>query len=166
MEDLSRFEITDDKAAQWALRKIGEARKEQDRLLALVDAEFERLAGERAMLREKCEQDTAYLTDALRRYFEIVEHRQTKTRESYKLLGGSLIFKKPAAKMVQDEAALIERLADTPFVETVTKLRWGEYKKTLEVAGYVVVDTATGEVVPDVRVEITPGEFVVEVDKL
>ena len=163
--DEKTWTITNDSTAQWALRKIAEARKERDRLVALADEEIKRITAERTMAVDRCDSETAYLQDALRRYFETVEHKETKTKESYKLLGWSLVFKKPAVKMVQDEAALLERLANTPFVETVTKLRWGEYKKTLEVAGDVVVDTTTGEIVPDVRVETTPGEFVVEVDR-
>lgn len=42
MEELEireQFEITDDSTAEWAIKKIIEAKKERQRLLELVDAE-------------------------------------------------------------------------------------------------------------------------------
>lgn len=158
------FEITNDKTAQWALNKIREARAERDRLAELAQSEIERLTAFINDLCEKCDRDTAYLTDALRRYFEIVTPKETKTKASYKLIGGALTFKKPKPTFDYDVSTLIEALRGTEYVEAVETLHWGAYKKRLEVVDGKAVDTATGEVVDGVTISETPGEFVVEVD--
>lgn len=163
MEETQRFAITNDQTAEWALRKIKEARQERDRIVSLAQSEIERLTGIIKSATDTCDRDTAYFQDELRRYFETVTPKETKTKASYKLLSGTLIYKKPTIQMEPDKDKLIERLRGTEYVKTSETFAWGEYKKRLAVADGIVVDTQTGEALEDVTASEKPGEFEVEV---
>ena len=101
----------------------------------------------------------------LQQYFATVEHKSTKTQESYELPSGKLRLKYPKEKFKIDDSKLLEWLKDNAMIEYIdTKIspKWGEFKKTVAVVGNKVV-TEEGQVVEGVTVEMTEPEFVVEV---
>ena len=160
--------IDDDTKANWALKKIREATAEADRLKAIITAERDELAAKEQKINEKLDRDTGYLKSLLYGYFETVEHKATKTQESYKLLDGSLVYKKPARKIVkpENEAQLVAYLegAAPDMIETVKKAAWGEFKKVLTVdEGGTVINAETGEVLDFIGTEETAGSFDVKV---
>lgn len=162
------FVIDNDNKANWAIKKIKEATAEADRLLAIVAAEREELDAKEQAIEDKLENDTKYLKSLLYGYFETVESKETKTQKSYKLLDGSLIFKKPAMKIVkpEEDTALIDYLEKNApaLVETVKKPAWGEFKKTLAVSDAgEVLDTNTGEILDFVKAEESEAVFDVKV---
>ena len=154
MED---FKVTDDKTADWAITQIHEAEDERDRLINLAEEQIEDLKNRIEDLKAKCDNDTAYLRSLLIEYFNTVPHKETKTQESYKLLSGTLVYKKPTVKINHDDEKLIEWLSETEYVETKRTLKWGDYKKNLTVDGEAVIDTETGEVVEACSVEEVPS---------
>lgn len=144
-----RFEIDDDGKAEWALKKIKEAEAE-----ILNWRSYYKDSLEKIERRQNSRID--YLKHLLKRYFNGVPHHDTKTQSSYDLPSGKLIEKRPGPKYETDDAVLVPWLKEnglTDFVKTEIKEKaaWGEFKKTVTVAGENVV-TEDGEIVPGVTV--------------
>ena len=153
------FKIDNDKKADWAIAQIKEAEDERDRLITLAEEQINDLKNRIEELNTKCDNDTAYLKSLLAIYFETVPSKETKTQKTYKLLSGTLVFKKPGVKINHDDEKLIEFLEGTEFVETKKSLKWGEYKKILTISGDDVIDSETGEVVKACSIEDVPASF-------
>ena len=108
MEDFEvreQFEITDDSTAEWALKKIIEAKKERQRLLDLVDAEKQNLDIKKEQINKRYETDTGFLLSKLNTYLDTVDRKKTKTQETYQLLSGKLVRKFAKQKLVPDKEA-------------------------------------------------------------
>lgn len=88
------FRITDDRCADWAIRKIADERSEYDRLKALADEQIAAINEKVAAARKRMENGTSYLTSCLADFFATVPHKETKTTEKYRLISGTLTFKK------------------------------------------------------------------------
>lgn len=157
MEDT--FRIENDKTADWAITQIHEMEDERDRLIALAEDQIEDLKNRIEELKAKCDNDTKFLKSCLAMYFETVPSKETKTQKSYKLLSGTLVFKKPSVKINYDDDKLLEFLDGTEFVETKKSLKWGEYKKVLTISGEDVIDSETGEIVEACSIEEVPASF-------
>lgn len=142
------WRITDDGCADWACRKIAEEKAELDRIRELAEAQIQKIE------------------EKLAEYFETVPHKATKTKESYRLLSGTLTRKYGGAQMKQDDAQLVQYLKDSgqlEFIKTEEKPKWGEFKKRLEIMGGSVVDKETGEIVEAVQIIEKPDTFSVDV---
>lgn len=138
------FRITDDRCADWAIRKIADERSEYDRLKALADEQI-------AAINEKV---------------ATVPHKETKTTEKYRLLSGTLTFKKGTTKTKLDETKLVPWLKANGYGELVKveeSTRWADLKKLLSYTGDIATLTETGEIVEGVTVYETPGIFTVDV---
>lgn len=159
----TEFRVDNDRKADWALERIAEAESERDRLLALAQQEIDELKAEMEKIAEKYDRDTGYLKACLKEYFATVDSKETKTQATYKLLHGSLVWKKPKQKINHDDAELLKALAGTEYIETKESVKWGEYKKNLTIQDGQVIDTTTGELVTGCSVEDEPGEFSVKV---
>lgn len=154
------FVIKDDKTADWAIKMIAEAEAERDRLINLANEQIDELKERIEALGKSCDSDTAFLKSALFEYFGTVPHKETKTQSSYKLLSGSLVFKKPSIKINHDDEKLIAALDGTEFVEVKKSLRWTEFKKNLTITEEgEVLDTTTGELIDACTVEEVPATF-------
>lgn len=163
-----RFSVNDDKAANWAIKKIKEKVAEADRLKAIIAAEREELAAKEQAINERLDNETKYLKSLLFTYFGTVAHKETKTQESYKLLDGNLIFKKPSQKLVPDKEKLLAYLKANnmpEFVKVKEEVDWASYKKECEISDGKAVNVQTGDILPDdiVTVEEDPGSFDVKV---
>lgn len=160
------FVIDNDTKANWALKKIREATAEADRLKAIITAEREELKTKEAEIDDRLKSETGYLKGMLLSYFGNVEHKKTKTQESYKLLDGSLVYKLPVRKIIQpDDAELIKYLEETApmLVTTVKKPAWGEFKKNLTLTDDGVFDSTTGEKLDFIKTEESEASFDVKV---
>lgn len=165
-EENTEFTINSDNLANWAVKKIKEEQAEHDRLVGIAKAEIEEITKQIEKLDQSLESKTGFLKSKLFEYFAKVEHKQTKTQESYKLLDGSLVWKKPATKIVKgnDEAwdtALLSYLEESQpeLVEIIKKPLWNEFKKNLAINDGQVVDMATGEVLDFIKAAEDPGKF-------
>lgn len=157
----TEFTIDSDEKAEWALKKVLAAKKEKERLTALIDAERARLDSAQEGVDKRYENDTSYLLFKLGEYFKTVEHKETKTQESYQLLSGKLVFKKPTQKLEQQEEALLEWCKENApeYVRTKQSVEWGQIKRCMKIVGESVIYDATGEIVQGVAVAETAGTF-------
>lgn len=156
------FKIDNDEMADWALRKIKKDEEELNRLNDIAEAEISRLKALQEANVERFNQKTERLKNYLFEYFRSVEHKETKTQESYKLLSGSLILKKASTAFEKDDEALVGYLKKNGFedmIKTVETPKWADFKKRLQVSGDKVVDPETGEVVDGITVVEKPESF-------
>lgn len=133
------FRITDDRCADWAIRKIADERSEYDRLKALADEQIAAINEKVAAARKRMENGTSYLTSCLADFFATVPHKETKLVPWLKANGYGELVK----------------------VEEST--RWADLKKLLSYTGDIATLTETGEIVEGVTVYETPGIFTVDV---
>lgn len=165
MED---FKVTDDKTADWALTKIHEAEDERDRLIALAESQIAELKNKIEDLKSKCENETGFLRSCLAMYFETVKSKETKTQKTYKLLSGTLVFKKPSIKINHDDEALLNYLSENDgedFIKIKKSVDWAEFKKNLTISDDgEVIDTELGIAIPAdaCSVEEVPASFTVK----
>lgn len=159
------FRIADDSAADWALQKIATERRELARLEELGKAQIAVVEEKLAAARRRCENNTAFLIGKLGQYFDTVEHRKTKTQESYRLLSGTLILKRGKPKAEHDDEKLAEWLQANGYGQYIKPApKWGEVKGLLNLGpGSVVTMAETGEVVDGVTVVQLPDTFDVKV---
>lgn len=159
--ETSDFAIETDEMAEWALKKVLAAKKEKERLSDLIDKEREALDRKQEEIDKRYENDTSYLIFKLNEYFQKVEHKETKTQESYQLLSGKLVFKKPTQKMEQQKEALLEwcKVNAPEYVRTEQSVEWGQIKKCMKIVGDAVIYDTTGEIVSGVTVSETAGTF-------
>ena len=161
------FVVDNDAKADWALRKITEEKEEYDRIRQLAEEQRARIDQKEEAAKRRFEQRTSYLKSLLNVYFQQVPHKRTKTKESYRLLSGSLVLKLPPPKAAYDEDELVQYLKDNKMpdlVKTEEKAKWGEFKKLLDLSlGTHPVIKDTGELVECIRLEEMPPRFEVEV---
>lgn len=160
------FAIDNDGKADWAIRKIAEEQAELDRLEAVAQQQKAEIDQRIEAERKRIEQRTSYLRAELERYFDTVPHRKTKTKESYRLLSGSLTRKKGGVEYTRDDkklAAWMQHNGYADLVKTEPKPAWGMFKKLLTPTESGAVTLAeTGEVVDGVIAEQKPDTFSVE----
>ena len=164
MEDIEikeQFEITDDSAAEWALKKVLEAKEERQRLLDLIESEKDRLDAKKEQVEKKYESNTGYLLSKLNEYFETVTKRKTKTQESYQLLSGKLVRKFAKQKLTPNKEALLQWCKENApeCIKTTEEASWSDVKSKLIICDGAVVYAETGELVNCVSVDEVPPVF-------
>lgn len=158
------FQIDNDNLADWAIKKIKEEEAERDRVIAIAKDQIEELNFKINNINEQCENKTRFLRGCLNRYFETVPHKETKTQESYKLLSGSLVLKKPSQKITYNEENLLSYLDQNDgaeFIKTKRSVDWTEFKKSLIIQGDSVIDKDLGLILDSgiCSVEEVPASF-------
>lgn len=154
------FTIDNDQKAEWAIRRIMEARK---------DAEVWEKFYKDAMLkvRKQAEETEAYMTSLLQAYFCTVPHKRTKTQESYALPSGKLVIKAQQPKYSVDDAAACAWLSDSnmeDYIKIEKRVDWVQLKKSVSVLddGSVMLN-GTGELINGITAEIREPSFVVDI---
>lgn len=153
------FRITDDRCADWAIRKIAEERSEYNRLKDLADQQKAAIEEKVEAARRRMENGTAFLTSCLADFFNTVPHKTTKTTEKYRLLSGTL-------KATVDDAKLVPWLRENGYgdlVKVEESAKWGELKKLLAYTGEIATIQSTGEIVEGVTAYETPATFTVDI---
>ena len=152
------FVIDTDAKAEWALKKIREARADRDKWVAWYTDKI-------AEIKAQTDFDTMNLENMLAEYFATVPHKKTKTQESYKLPGGKLVLKTQNPEYNRDDARVIDWLkknGQAQFVKIEEKLDWAALKGATAVFdGHIV--TEDGEIIDGVEVINRDAKFVVEV---
>lgn len=151
------FEIDSDQKAEWALKKIAEARKDRDQWISFYETQIEKV-------KHECDVNTANLEYMLSEFFKTVPHKETKTQASYVLPGGKLILKKQGPEFEHNDDLLVPWLeANRPELVKVKKSsNWAELKKQVAEFDGGVVDE-NGELIPGVTVTQREDKFVVEI---
>lgn len=168
MEDQPEaFTIDTDAKADWALKVIKQETEDTERMMKIADEHIDKLKAQKEDIQKGLDRRIGYLKGLLYRYFETVPHKETKTQEQYKLLDGSLVFKKPSQKMAPDREKLLAYVKANnlnDFVKVKEDVDWAAYKKECEIVDGKVVNVQTGDLLPEdvITVEEEPGEFVVK----
>lgn len=164
-EERPPFRITDDRCADWAVRKINDERAEYERLKELGDQQIAAIQDKIDAAKRRFENGTGFLTGCLADYFRTVPHHTTKTTEKYRLLSGTLVLKKGGVKSAADDEKLVPWLKANGYKELVKveeAAMWGELKKKLSFTGTIATIKETGEIVEGVTVMEAPDTFKVE----
>ena len=164
-EQQEGFKIDSDSKAEWAVKRIKEAEREQNRLLALVDEERAELdVREKEILdnyAKKTDGLKALLEEYLRAQYAKEEARETNTQITYQLLSGKLVYKKSGLELKQNADVLVnwckEHLPDA--VKVTYEPKWSEIKKNIKVVDGVPVYAPTGEVVDGVEEAYVASKF-------
>ena len=164
-EQQEGFKIDSDSKAEWAVKRIKEAEREQNRLLALVDEERAELdVREKEILdnyAKKTDGLKALLEEYLRAQYAKDEARETNTQITYQLLSGKLVYKKSGLELKQNADVLVnwckEHLPDAVNVTYTPK--WAEIKKNIKVVDGIPVYAPTGEVVDGVEEAYVASKF-------
>lgn len=162
------FKIDNDKIADWAITQIHEAELDRDRLIALAEDQIKDLTNRIEEFKKKCDADTRYLRSCLAEYFMTVKSKETKTQKSYKLISGTLIFKKPSSKINHDDDKLLEYLKESEgddYIKVKESVDWAEFKKNLTITDSgEIVDTELGTIIPKevCSIEDVPGSFTIK----
>ena len=164
-EQQDGFKIDSDSKAEWAVKRIKEAEREQNRLLALVDEERAELDVREKEIIENYAKKTdglkALLEEYLRAQYAKEEARETNTQITYQLLSGKLVYKKSGLELKQNADVLVnwckEHLPDAVKVTYTPK--WAEIKKNIKVVDGIPVYAPTGEVVDGVEEAYVASKF-------
>lgn len=159
------FRVDSDQKADWCVKKIKEEEKNTQRIIDLAEQEIERLTVRIAEEKAKLDQSTSYLKYQLYQFFRNASVKETKTQESYQLLSGKLVRKKPSQKMVPDKERLIEMCEANnmpEFIKIKKDFDWASYKKECEIVGGRVVNVQTGDILDCISVEDVPESFEVK----
>ena len=164
-EQQEGFKIDSDSKAEWAVKRIKEAEREQNRLLALVDEERAELdVREKEILdnyAKKTDGLKAMLEEYLRAQYAKEEARETNTQITYQLLSGKLVYKKSGLELKHNADVLVnwckEHLPDAIKVTYTPK--WAEIKKNIKVVDGIPVYAPTGEVVDGVEEAYVASKF-------
>ena len=153
------FSIENDSTAEWAVEKIKEAAEERDRLLALISEKEEELARKKLAILERYENSTSFLLFKLREYMGTVKVKSTKTQDTYQLLSGKLVRKKPAVDYYVDKEKLLKWLDECNRADLIKVERtpiWVEIKK------HLLCDTESGLVTMEDSGEVIEGVTAIE----
>lgn len=164
MSELQReaFEIKDDQAADWALRRIGEIRAETADWTSYYARQAE-------AIQERNAGKEAYLLTHLAEYFRTRPHKVTKTQESYPLPSGKLVYKaqQPAYEKEADKLLTYAKATCPEAVKIKEELDWAAIKGRIGAVYQTgeAVDSETGEVIPGLRVIPREPVFQVQLAK-
>ena len=152
------FTVDNDQKAEWAARKIREARQDTQKWTEYYERQL-------SAIRRANEDTEAYFAALLADYFETVPHKATKTQESYSLPSCKLVLKAQQPEFNRDEAVLcdyLDKKGRNDLVKITRRADWAALKKTLKVMEDGTSVDADGEVVEGVQAFCRQPEFKVE----
>lgn len=164
IEAQERFRITNDSQANWALRKIADARKKLARDQETAKAEIERIQQWLKMSESEAARTEERMTALLHEYYAPQFQTDPKTK-TYRLPSGKVQWRAQQPQFNRDDASLLAFLKSremTDFIETKETPKWGELKKRVQVVGeHVVVKDGkmAGEIIDGVEVVHRPPTF-------
>jgi hypothetical protein len=158
------FTVDNDSKADWALRKLAEARRRLQERRAFVEVELARLQAWQAKLDAEDTRLISYMERLLADYFE---HLQAQGRlgrkKSYRLPHGQLTAHQVPTHWAVDEEELLAWAEPLGLVRINKISAWKEIKARLIASapqpGAPAIDMTTGELVPGVTVKDPAGEI-------
>jgi len=168
-EDLPEKEgytITTPEEAEKAIHRIKRAQVDEKRMSMLCDTRIRQYEQRQKKQQDETRWATEYYTQKLREYFDTVEAKPNKegTTKTFKLATANLVWskgKQGISKESEDELLPYVMSTNPDYVKSVESVIWGEYKKTLEICGDIIVDE-NGEPVPGVMVKQGEDKFEVK----
>lgn len=156
MPKQEQFTITDDNAANWALRKITQLKAAQARRAQFADAEIQRITSWQKQRDEADEQSIAYFTSLLEMYFNnLRDSGKLGKKKSWSLPHGVLKIRRTQPKFARDDKAILAWAQENApeVVQDVPKLLWTELKDRLTVTDTMrAIDSVTGCLVEGLQV--------------
>lgn len=152
------FIVDNDQKAEWAARKIREARQDTQKWTEYYERQL-------SAIRRANEDTEAYFAALLADYFDTVPHKATKTQESYSLPSCKLVLKAQQPEFNRDEAVLcdyLDKKGRDDLVKITRRADWAALKKTLKVMEDGTCVDADGEIVEGVQAFSRQPEFKVE----
>ena len=152
------FIVDNDQKAEWAARKIREARQDTQKWTEYYERQL-------SAIRRANEETEAYFAALLADYFDTVPHKATKTQESYSLPSCKLVLKAQQPEFNRDEDVLcdyLDKKGRDDLVKITRRADWAALKKTLKVMEDGTCVDADGEVVEGVQAFSRQPEFKVE----
>lgn len=154
-EERKQFTVKDDRAAEWCLKKIAEAKEELDRMTywyqqQMSDCQAHYLS------------EVVYFKGLLRNYFETVPARETKTKRKYALPSGELVINKAKQDFgCENPETLLNwcEANDPDLVRVKREPAWADIKKRLVQTDAGIIDGLTGLKVDGVVILDKPEEF-------
>ena len=143
--------------AKWQFEQRRKIIEDRDELISYYEDQI-------AKVKADADYKIGFIDRALFAFFQTVEHKKTKTQESWSIPSGKLILKKQAPEFKRDEKTVIDWLKQnggTDYVKTVESLDWANLKKDTTVVGSTIVNN-DGEIIPGVEVIEREDKFVVE----
>lgn len=155
-EERERFKIESKDQAIWALRKIAQAKANQDENTQAAQAEIDRITAWRDEENEKLQRSISFFESLLHEFFLQLRESDPKLK-TMKLPHGTIKMRKQQPQYEYDEEILLswakENLPEAVVIkESVAKT---PVKKHIQ---------ETGEVVPGVTIIERPEKFSVEVE--
>lgn len=152
------FIVDNDQKAEWAARKIREARQDTQKWTEYYERQL-------SAIRRANEDTETYFAALLADYFETVPHKATKTQESYSLPSCKLVLKAQQPEFNRDEAVLcdyLDKKGRDDLVKITRRADWAALKKTIKVMEDGTCVDADGEVVEGVQAFSRQPEFKIE----
>ena len=171
-EEKERFTVTDEASAEWCLEKM----EENEKARALIDEQYKQMTARyekwRADALAELDGSDAYLKGLLLPWAQ--EKVADGKKKSVKLPSGRVgfraggeIWKMGDEKVEATTPALLAFVKenDDSFVKVQESVRWGDYKKTLNVMENGRVATSDGQIIEGMTVTQGAPSFYVEVAK-
>ena len=156
--ETEEIEVRSTIEAKWQFEQRKRIMDDRDELVAYYEDQI-------AKVKADADYKIGFIDRALFAFFQTVEHKKTKTQESWSIPAGKLMLKKQAPEFKRDEKTVIDWLKQnggTDYVKTVESLDWANLKKDSTVVGSSIVNS-DGEIIPGVEVIEREDKFVVEV---
>ncbi len=157
MEQKQPFKVTDDKQASWALNKIKQAKKQNQRFLASCEEQIRELEIEMANDTKQMQSECSYFESLLRDYFSMIppddmKANKTKTTYTYKVPGGKLVYKASKPELTHKPDILLQYLRDYKLdnlIRTKQEPAWSDIKANTEIVNGRAVLSVTVEQIGD-----------------
>ena len=143
--------------AKWQFEQRKRIINDRDELIAYYEDQI-------AKVKADADYKIGFIDRALFAFFQTVEHKKTKTQESWSIPAGKLVLKKQAPEYKRDDKTVIEWLKNnnaSQFVKVEEKLDWAGLKSETTVVGNTIVNQ-DGEIIPGVEVIEREPKFSVE----
>jgi hypothetical protein len=162
------FVVDNDDKADWVCRKMAQLRAAMAARTAYVQRETARLAEWHACEDHRDQQALDFFINLLHGYLlALADAGQLGRRRSYRLPHGVLKWRTAPLKWVRNDEVLLRWARTLGLVRILETPDWGAIRTRLtpseERIGAEAIDTATGEIVPGVQVELPARDtFAVE----
>ena len=149
-----RFKITDIASMSWTLRKLKALESAHNEDVRVFDEEVGRLTEWLGQQSHKSQLGKEFLEGLVEEYAR-GQHKEDPEWKGVKSPHGKVTFKTPKDKISYgDEEKLVKYLEANGFLQLIKTVKTpikDDLKKLFPVKGSVLVNTATGEVIPEIN---------------
>jgi len=156
-----RFVIDDDNKAEWALKKINEAKNEIEKISSFAEREITRVEDWEKKQKDKYVDSIDYFTSLL------AEYAYKNDVKSHSLPSGRIRFRKQQPKWsVDNEKAIksFKEIGRDDLIRVKEEPVMKDIKKSFSVVNGKAVDEETGQVIEGINIEDRKDKFEVVTD--